>query len=378
MKLLYKILRQNPKEREGVVVTVSALGIMVNLILAAVKVIIGVMAASIAVISEGLNNASDSVSSLLTIIGTKLSGMHPTKKHPFGFGRIEYLTSLIISSLILITGVELLKSSILLIFNPEELMVNTLTVVIVGASAFVKLALGLYTIRQGKRVGSDSLVAVGTDCRNDFVLSIVTVVSALVYIFFNFSIDAYAGIITSLFVLKAGFDILKDTISDILGQAGNAELASELYKIVRAEPIVLNAADMMLHNYGPDAYTGSVNIEVDHEVTVGEAYAAIHALQLKIMHERNITMVFGMYAVDRDHEDVRELRKQIVEFVRGYEHVESYHALYIDPANRDIYVDFVVDYELKDWNTLREDFLKFMEERYPGRRIELVIETNFV
>lgn len=378
MKLLYKLLRQDPQEREGVVVATSALGILVNLILAAVKVIIGTAVSSIAIVSEGINNATDSATALITIVGTKLSAKHPTEKHPFGYGRIEYLTSLVISVLILFTGFELLKSSVELIFHPEEMSISYLTLVIIAVSALAKLLLGNFTIKEGKRVDSGSLVAVGTDCRSDSIVSIVTILTALIYLIFHLSLDAYAGIIMSLIVLKAGVEVLKDTLGDLLGQAGEKELAQELYKIIRSEPIVLNAADMMLHNYGPDAYSGSVNVEIDHEKNVGEVYAALHALQLKIMHEKNIVMVFGIYAVDQDHAEAREMRKKIAAFVREQPHVTSYHALYIDPSSKDIYVDLVVDYDLTDWDALRRDFTAYMAEHYPENHLELVIETNYV
>lgn len=378
MKLLYKLLRQEPESREGVVVVTSVLGILINLILASVKVVIGLAVSSIAIVSEGVNNATDCGSALITIVGTKLSAKHPTEKHPFGYGRIEYLTSLLISVMILVTGFELLKSSVELIFHPEEMSISYVTLAIIAVSALVKLVLGTYTIGQGKKVDSGSLVAVGADCRNDSVVSLVTIVTALTYLIFHISLDAYAGIIMSAVVLKAGLEILKDTLADLLGQSGEKELAQQLYKIIRSEPVVLNAADMMLHNYGPDAYSGSVNVEIDHEKTVGEVYAALHNLQLKIMHEMNIVMVFGIYAVDRDHEGMRELRRQIGAFVREQAHVTSFHALYVDPANEDIYVDLVVDYDLTDWDGLRKEFTEYMAKLYPGRRLELVIETNYV
>lgn len=378
MKLLYKLLRQSPDTREGTVVTVSALGIAVNLLLAGVKIAIGTAVRSIAIISEGVNNATDCATSLITIVGTKLSARHPTQKHPFGFGRIEYLTSLIISVLILFTGSELLQSSVQRIFHPEEMSVSYLTLGIIALSALVKLLLGSYTIRQGKRVSSGSLVAVGTDCRNDSIVSVITIASAGLFLVFRLNLDAYGGVIMSLIVLKAGLEVLKDTLNALLGQAGEKELAQELYKMIRSEPIVLNAADMMLHNYGPDSFSGSVNVEIDHDKTVGEAYAALHALQLKIMHEKNIVMVFGIYAVDRDHPETRTLRTQVAAFVRNQPHVTSYHALYVDPVNQDIYVDLVVDYELRDWDTLRREFTEYMHGLYPNNRLELVIETNYV
>ena len=378
MKLLYKLLRQNPDNREGVVVTVSALGILVNLISAAVKVVIGVAVSSIAIVSEGVNNATDSATSLITIVGTKLSAKHPTEKHPFGYGRIEYLTSLLISVLILITGAELMESSVKLIFHPEEMSISYSTMAIIAVSALIKLLLGTFTIKEGKRVDSSSLVALGTECRSDSVVSVITLVTALVFLIFHISLDAYAGIIMSLIVLKAGFEVLKDTLSDLLGQAGEEELAQELYRIIRAEPLVLNAADMMLHNYGPDAFSGSVNVEIDHSKTVGEVYAALHELQLKIMHEKHITMVFGIYAVDRDHQEIRRLRDQVAAFVREQPHVTSYHALYIHPNGQDLYVDLVVDYNLADWDSLRQEFTAYMAGLYPDKHLELVIETNYV
>ena len=378
MKLLYKLLRQEPDSREGTVVAVSGLNILVNLIFAAIKVVIGLAVSSIAIVSEGVNNATDSATSLITIVGTKLSAKHPTEKHPFGFGRIEYLTSLLISVLILFTGAKLMESSVKRIFEPQEMSISYVTMAIIAVSALVKLALGLYTIKEGRRVDSSSLVALGTECRSDSVVSVITLVTALVFLVFHVSLDAYAGIIMSLIVLKAGFEVLKETLSDILGQAGEKELAQELYRIIRAEPLVLNAADMMLHNYGPDAYSGSVNVEIDHSKTVEEVYAALHELQLRIMHEKHITMVFGIYAVDGDHAQIRQLREQVAAFVREQKHVTSYHALYIHPNGKDLYVDLVVDYDMADWEALRKEFTAYMAELYPDKHLELVIETNYV
>lgn len=378
MKLLYALLRQDPEQRDGVVVTTSALGILVNLLLSAVKIAIGLAVSSIAIISEGANNATDCATSLLTIVGTKLAGKRPTKKHPFGYGRIEYLTSLIISGLILVTGFELLKSSVELALHPAELKISVVTLVIIAVSALVKLLLGGYTVRMGKKVDSGTLVAVGKDCQNDSLVSVVTIASALVFIIFRLSIDAYAGIITSAFVIKAGYDVLKDTVSELLGKPADSELAAKLYREIRSTPGVLNAADMMLHNYGPDSFSGSVNIELDRGKTVGEVYAVIHELQLRIMHEYGVTMVFGIYAVDNGSDAARKMRGEIAEFVRSREHITSYHALYLTPDRKQIYCDLVVDYELRDWDGLRRDFTEYIASLYPDCELELVIETEYV
>jgi len=378
LKLLCKILKQDPASREGIIASVSALGILVNLLVASAKIILGLLTASMAILSEGINNATDAATAFLTLIGSKLSSMRPTKKHPFGFGRIEYLTGMIISVLIVLTGIELLKSSVEHIFHPVDPSISYLVLIIVAISAVIKFFLGQYTIVSGRKAESNALEAVGIECRNDSLVSLVTILSALVFLLFKLNVDAYASLFTSLIIIKAGGESLFSTLSDLLGRPGKKELADSLYKEIRACPVVLNAADMMLHNYGPDRYSGSVNLELDHSKTVEEVYAVIHALQLELMHKYHVTMVFGIYAVDKDQPDLREMRKIIADFVRSRDHVTSYHALYIDPADKKLYCDLVVDYDLKDWDGLRRDFLALMKEKYPSREPVLTIETEYV
>ena len=378
MKFLYTILHQDPETREGIISTTSTLGILVNALIAAGKVIVGLLASSIAIVSEGVNNASDALTSVLTLVGTKLAGKHPDAKHPFGYGRIEYLTSLVISVLILVTGIEMLINAVKLIFEPGELSITTISLVIVAVSAVIKFFLGIYTIRMGKKADSGALEAVGVDCRNDSFVSLVTILSAVVFLVFHISIDAYVGILTSLLIIKAGLEILRDTVSELIGRPGEKELATQIYNEILKTDGVLGAADMMLHNYGPEAYSGSVNIEIDHEKTVEEVYQTIHRLQLRIMHEYKVTMVFGIYAVDNDHEDVRKLRKEIGQYVTMTEHVKSFHAVYLEPGTDRLYCDLIVDYELKDWDALRDDFSGYLKKLYPDKEPELTVETEFV
>lgn len=378
MEFVCRLFRQDPNEREGVITAVSALGIAVNLLIAAAKVVLGLFASSIAIVSEGVNNASDAMTSVLTLVGSRLAGKHPDAKHPFGYGRVEYLTSLVIAGLILFTGIEMLISSVRLIFEPSELNVSVPALAVVAVSAVIKFLLGVFTVSAGRRSGSGALVGVGLDCRNDSFISVVTILSAVIFIVSGVSVDAYVGVLMSLLVVKAGFDVLRDTVSELLGRPGDAELAAKLYREIRSTPGILGAVDMMLHNYGPDAYSGSVNVEIDHEKTVGEVYDFLHALQLRIMREYNVTLVFGVYAVDGDHEEVRVIRQRIAEFVRAHEHVKSFHAVYLDPASPRLYCDLIVDYELRDWGLLRRDFTGFMRESFPEHELVLTIETEFV
>ena len=249
MHLLYKLLRQEPGSRDGVVAATSVLGIIVNVLIAALKVAIGVFASSIAILSSGVNNATDALTSVLTLVGTKLSAKRPDAKHPFGYGRIEYLTSLVIAGLILFSGFEMLIGSVELIFEPAEMRISYLMLVIIAVTAVIKYFMGVYMIRTGRKVDSGALVAVGLEGRNDAFVSLVTLFSAGVFLLFGWDIDAYAGVFTSVIILKAGFDVLRETVSALLGKPGQEELARQLYKELRAEPLVVNAADMMLHNY---------------------------------------------------------------------------------------------------------------------------------
>jgi len=378
MTFLYKLFRQDPDSREGIILTTSGLGIVANILIAAVKVVIGLLASSIAIVSEGINNASDALTSVLTLVGTKLAGKHPDKKHPFGYGRIEYLTSLIVAVLILVTGVETLKTSVERVITPEELNVSYVSILVVAISAVAKFALGTYTVKMGKKASSGALEAVGIDSRNDSFVSLVTIASSLLFLLFGFSIDAFAGIFISVLILKAGFEVLSDTVSDLLGKPADKELAAAMYHDIRNTEGVIAAVDMTLHNYGPDAYTGSCNLEIDHDKTVGEIYQVLRKLQLEIYMKYKVGMTFGIYAVDNDHEGVKEIRQAIGAFVKAHDHLKSFHAVYLEPGTERIYCDFIVDYELRDWDALRTEFLAYMAERYPESEIALNIETEFI
>ena len=378
MELLKKCLRLGDDQRKNAIVLTSLLGIVVNLLIAGVKILIGVLTSSIAIVSEGVNNLSDVLTSFLSLVGAKLAEKRPNEKHPFGYGRIEYLTSLTIAVIILVAGVEMLIGSVKLIVNPAELSLTYLSLIIIGATAIVKYQLGVYTIKKGKQVDSGSLVAVGLDCRNDAFISIVTIVSGLIFLIFHYSIDAHIGVFMSFVVIKAGVDVLWDSISELLGRSGKKELADQLYREILETDGIIDAADMVLHNYGPSAWSGTVNVEIDHAKTVGDVYLFLHSLQLRIMHEHNVTMVFGIHATGVDHKEYVELRDVVQEFIQEREHIKTFHALYLDAEANRIYCDLVVDFDLKERDELHDDFIAYMTRFYPDKEVSLKIETEFV
>lgn len=368
----------NTQTRQQVMTRTSIIGILVNLAIASAKVILGLAVSSIAIMSEGINNATDALSAVLTLIGAKISGKHPDEKHPFGYGRIEYLTGMVVGVIILYAGISMFKESVEGIIHPSPLSVDVISIVIIAVTAVIKFLLGIYTIQKGKSINSDTLIAVGEDSRNDSFISVITIATSIIYLIGHISLDAYAGALFSFIVLKSGYEALKNTSNDIIGAAGDEELASQIYKEIRATEGVISAADMMLHNYGPDQYSGSVNVEIDHKETVGSVYEVLHELQLRIMHEYHVTMVFGIYAVDRDTPEYKELRKVILDYVKPNENIKSIHALFLSKKTNKIYVDFIVDYKLEDWDAVREEFTAYMKKHYPEQELELTIETEFV
>lgn len=377
MNIIYKVFKLDRNTREGVVSATSILSIIVNISVALLKVIVGIFAVSIAIISEGVNNATDALSSLLTLIGIKLANRKPDKKHPFGYGRIEYITNMVIAGIILMSGLLTLKDSIVKVFVPEELNTTLVSIILVAVSAVIKYILGTYTIAQGKKVNSDTLEAVGMDCRNDSFVSLITIGVSLVYILFNINIDAFAGVFTSYLILKAGYEIMSSTISELLGQPADEELARKLYKEIRSTDGVINAVDMILHNYGPDMYTGSVNVEVDHKMTASQIFEFLRMLQNNIYDKYKVAMVFGIYAVDNDSKVNKKLRKQVADFAKENPHVKSYHAVYSDTNSNIIYCDLVVDYDA-DRGKVYTDFTNYLKDLYPNKEIKVNLDTEFV
>lgn len=208
--------RMDANERRKRIIGVSIIGIVTNLLLGALKAVLGILSGSIALVSDALNNITDSSSSLITIIGTKLAGKAPDKQHPFGHGRTEYLTSLLIGGIVFITGFQSLISSIKAIFNREEMSTSIVTAIIIIATIVAKIVLGTFTENSGKKYNSGALIASGADAKNDAIVSLVTLISTLIYMFTKISVDGIAGVIISVFILKTAYEVLSDTVKKIL------------------------------------------------------------------------------------------------------------------------------------------------------------------
>ena len=258
---------QEQMNRDRIIIRTSIIGILANVFLAAFKAVIGLTAHSIAIVMDAVNNISDAASSVITIVGTKLAGKEPDKKHPFGYGRIEYLSAMVISLLVLYAGVTALVESVKKIIHPNVPDYTAASLIIVAVAVIVKIVLGRYVKHVGEEVNSDSLVNSGEDATLDSVISASTIVAAIIYLVFGLSLEAWLGAVIALVIIKSGIEMLRDTISQILGEKNDPDLAKNIKETVCSFPDVHGAYDLVLNNYGPDKWNGSIHMEVPDTLT---------------------------------------------------------------------------------------------------------------
>ncbi|WP_099467231.1 cation diffusion facilitator family transporter [Konateibacter massiliensis] len=362
--------------RQSEIMRVSGTGIVTNVILAILKFFLGTISGSIAISSDAVNNLADSSSSLITMIGTKLAQKEPNEKHPFGYGRIEYLTSMIIAIIVLVTGAEMTITSVKNILEPQQVSYSTLTLVILFLTIFIKIGLGIYTKNAGKKLLSGALVASGADAQNDAVISAVALIAALVYRFTDVSIDAYAGTVISIFVIKTGYDVLRETLNQILGERGGRELSENIYEEIRAEKGILGVHDLILNNYGPNTYTGSINVEIDHDRTVEDIYPILHRLQVRIFQKFHAYLVFGIYAVNSASPISKRVWEILSEFEAQEKHCLGCHGIVVDEEQKQVFCDVILDFKC-DRAALQEKVQNLLLAELPDYQVIVTIDTEF-
>ena len=364
-------------KREKEILKVSKQGIAVNIMLVIFKAAVGFISNSIAIILDAVNNLSDAMSSLITIIGTKLAGRARDKKHPFGYGRIEYLTSIIIGMIIFIAGYTSLKESIEKLLNPVEIEYSKWTLLIVGTAVIVKFFFGKYVKKRGEALKSNNLIASGTDAYMDSILSFSTFVGAIIHIFMNISLEGILGIIISIFILKSSIDILKDTINSLLGERADIELTRNIKKKIKQFSEVEGVYDLVLHNYGPTEIMGSVNIQVRDDMTAKEIHSLTKHIQLKIYEELGIIFTIGIYASNSDKKEYLEIKREINKFVKQHNEIIQTHGFYVDEEDNIITFDIIFDFEAKNANQLKEELLNILEEKNSSFQYHITMDIDY-
>ena len=364
--------------REKTIVRTSIIGIIANVFLAAFKAVIGLAANSIAIVLDAVNNISDAGSSLITIIGTKLAGREPDKKHPFGYGRIEYLSAMIISVIVLYAGVTSFTESVKQIIHPETPDYSTLSLIIVGVAVVVKIVLGRYVKSVGKKVNSDSLVNSGEDATLDSVISASTLVAAGIFLIFGISLEAWLGAVISLIIIKSGVEMLKDTISQILGEKNDPELAKSIKKTVTSFPGVHGAYDLVLNNYGPDAWNGSIHIEVPDTYSADQLDRLLRNIQTTVYQEHQVILTaIGVYSMNTKDEEVIAAQKRVREIVFAHEYVRQMHGFYLVKEPKSMRFDLVISFDAKDRRAAFAEAVADVQKAFPDYVLQTAMDTDF-
>ncbi len=364
-------------DREKTIVRTGIIGIVANILLASFKALVGVAIHSTAMVLDAVNNFSDVLSSVVTIIGTKIASRKPDKKHPLGHGRVEYLAQMIIAALILYAGITALWESIKKIIDPVDPEHSAASLGIISVAIVVKIFLGLYVKKQGKKAKSDLLISSGTDALFDAILSTAVLISAVILIFFKFNIEAYVSIIISLFILKAGFGIIKEAVDDMLGHRVETEYTKKVKETVTTFPEVYGAYDIVLHNYGPDRYLGSVHIEVDDTMTADKIDSLTRNITGKVYEETGIILTaVGIYSNNSSDERLMKMRKDITELVVDHKHILQLHGFYVDEEKKRITFDVVVDFEEQDREGLIAHIKNDVKNVLPEYELVVAIDSD--
>ena len=362
--------------REKIIVRTSIVGILANILLASAKALLGVFTNSIAITLDAVNNLTDALSSVVTIIGTKLAGKEPDKNHPFGYGRIEYLTTMIIAAIILYAGLTALFESVNKIINPVEAEYDTISLVVMFIAILMKIALGKYFQSVGNKVNSKSLVASGTDALYDSLLTTSVLASALIFMIAGISVEAYVGILISVFIAKAGIELIIEALNEILGSRADNELVDEIKKTICEEEKVEGAYDLILHSYGPNRIVASVHVAVPGEMNAIELDSLQRRIAKNVAEKHRVLMgAVGVYSVDNSPES-KAIREDVMGIVMSHKEVVQTHGFRVDQKNKVINLDIIIDYSIKDRTSMFQQICKEIQEKYPDYRLELILDID--
>ena len=370
------IIESDNRNKE--IVKVSIIGIIANILLAGFKAMVGLLAGSIAIILDAVNNTSDAASSIITIVGTKLANKEPDREHPFGHGRAEYLTAMVISVIILYAGITSLTESIKKVIKPVTPEYTIFSIIIIIVAIIVKIVLGEYVKNKGKKLNSTSLINSGQDAKLDSVISLSTLTAAIIFIFTSISLEAYLGIIISIIIIKAGIDMIREAISSVLGERVDPKLIKDIKKTILKYEDVKGVYDLVLNNYGPNTYTGSVHIEVLDTMDIDEIDVLQRKITQKVYEKQHVYLTaIGIYSVNTKNKKVIELKNNINRIIKKYDNILQFHGLYVDEEEKTIRLDIVISFEEKEIDKLYNNVYNEISNEYKDYKVYIVVDTDF-
>lgn len=364
-------------ERSKKIIQVSIIGIIVNAVLVAFKGAVGFISGSVAITMDAVNNLSDALSSVITIVGTKLAGKAPDKKHPYGHGRIEHISSVTIAVIVLMAGFTAFRESFGKILQPEAANYSVVSLAIIAVAVVTKLLLGRFVKRAGKKYNSESLSASGTDAIFDSAISFSTLVAAVVSMIWSISIEGYLGVLISLLMLKTGLQILLGSLNGIIGERVDSELSVELKRHLCEYPNVLGAYDLMLHRYGPEKVIGSVHLELPDEMTAREIHALTRSITEDMYLNYGIVLTVGIYASNTAEGLFAEMKAKLSELTEAEPEILQMHGFYADTERMTVSFDLIIDFKSRRKAEIRDGLIGQMKELYPEYEFAVILDSDF-
>lgn len=360
------------------IVKVSIIGIVANVVLATFKAIVGIITGSIAITLDAVNNITDATSSVVTIIGTKLATKKPDRKHPFGYGRIEYLSSMLIAMIILYAGVTSLIEAILKIVEPTLPEYNTFSIIVVAVAVIVKIVLGMYVTKSGKKLKSSALTNSGKDALLDSIISASTLVAAVIFLCAGLSLEAYLGAIISLIIVRSGFQMLRESISSILGERADITLVKKIKQTIAGFNDVYGAYDVVLNNYGPEALSGSAHIEVPDSLTADQIDSLTREISATVFEKHQVLLhSIGIYSINTKDPKLVKIKSTVEQIIKSHPSILQMHGFYIDQDTSTIRFDIVVAFSEKSRDELYEKVKSELSEALPGYTFDITMDTDF-
>ena len=362
---------RDARVREQYGVLSGAVGIACNVFLFILKVVIGLVTGSISIAADAFNNLSDGLSCMISIVGFKVSGKAPDEKHPFGYGRTEYIAGLVVAFIIVLVGFEFFKTSIDRILHPAPVAFSLVLVVILAISMLVKLWMGAFNVQIGRRIDSPVLMAAGQDSRNDVITTGVVILGMVAGQFTTLPVDGYVGVLVALFIIWAGFGIARDTVAPLLGEAADPEIAESIEKLVLESDYIVGVHDLIIHNYGAGRSLASVHAEVPSDSDFVAVHEVIDEAEKRVWQQTGVYLVIHMDPIDVNNEHVAALREQVDAALREIDETLSMHDFRVVDGERqinlifDVVVPFSYDNDAKRnlMMTIR-DKLKQIDYRY--------------
>lgn len=352
----------DPKVRDRYGKLAGIIGIISNTLLCIMKMIVGVISGSIAIVADAVNNLADASSSVITLIGFKLASLPEDKEHPYGHARIEYIAGMVVSMIIIIIGFELGKSSIGKILHPQPLEFSISVVAVLLLAIVIKIWQAVFNIAAGRKINSITLIATGTDSRNDVISTSAVLISVIIGHLANVQIDGYIGVLVALFIIWSGISLVKETISPLLGEAPDTELVQNIERIASDYDEVIGIHDLVVHNYGPGKVFASLHIEVDGDMDIMISHDIVDNIERRLQNELNIFVTAHLDPVNLKDENREPISALITETLKHIDGFINFHDLRIVPGNTHTNVIFDVVIS-PDCKTPREEIERIMSEK---------------